>query len=75
MQGALAKWRYKLWKDRLDNPTCEAEFRRMLQLGLVNKVRLIPISEPNEKTNLERVDGLFVPPSRSSAGRERLGTA
>jgi len=30
--------KYKLWKDRLDNPTCEAEFRRMLQLGLVNKV-------------------------------------
>jgi hypothetical protein len=30
--------KYKAWKDRLDNPTCEAEFRRMLQLGLVNKV-------------------------------------
>jgi hypothetical protein len=30
--------KYKAWKDRLDSPTCEAEFRRMLQLGLVNKV-------------------------------------
>lgn len=30
--------KFKVWRERLDNPTCEAEFRRMLQNGLVYKM-------------------------------------
>lgn len=35
---AFKAHKFKGWKDMLENPTCEAQFRRMLQLGLVNKV-------------------------------------
>lgn len=27
--------KFKTWKDMLDNPTCEAQFRRMLQIGVI----------------------------------------
>jgi len=30
--------KFKLWLDMLDNPTCEAQFRRMLQLGVVTRL-------------------------------------
>lgn len=40
-QGALETYRgmkFEAWKEMLVNPTCEAQFRRMLQLGMVSEL-------------------------------------
>lgn len=50
--------KFKAWKDLLLNPTCEAQFRRMLQLGMVNKVfdKMIFVTPDELKANYTVVD-------------------
>lgn len=37
LQGYI-DYKFKAWRQQLDNPSCEAEFRRLLQNGLVAKI-------------------------------------
>jgi len=48
--------KFKAWKDMLDTPTCEAQFRRMLQIGVITQIfddHLFPT--PEDQKNLYQV--------------------
>jgi len=50
--------KFLAWKKQLDNPSCEAEFRRMLQNGLVSRIydRVMFITPDALKSKYEVVD-------------------